>query len=198
MRNMSWKRIFRTARKVGAPVIIADEDGKKPQVILPLDEYEMLIDEHQGVDFDDFEIDNIPEFEFDDGISEEELQNLDDEDGFELPEFDGEMPEIVDFDDDLDEVPEISFDDKGKVKIGEIEKGNSKRVSPDELAAPAFEFEDSLESGGVEPLDIPEFDQIAKEERKEELKQDSSKFSEEMDVEDRFYFEPIDDESEKD
>jgi hypothetical protein len=171
---MSWKRIFRTARKVGAPVIIADEDGKKPQVILPLDVYEALIDESfdSAQDFQDFEIDEIPEFVFED---DEEMDNR-------------------------------SYDvTRGYSDTGEIERGkndNLKQVSPGETAAPAFEFEDSLETDGVESLNIPEFEGLnespEENEGKEEEKQKFSKPSEEMDVEDRFYFEPIDDEDEKD
>ncbi len=39
---MSWKRIFKTARRLGTPVIVADEDGNEPVVVLPLDAYEKM------------------------------------------------------------------------------------------------------------------------------------------------------------
>ena len=171
MRIMSWKRIFRTARKVGAPVIIADENGKKPQVILPLDIYEALIDEDQG-----FEMMDDSDFGFDE-----------------------ELPQGIEFDDDFDDISEIEFDEGLDTPA---EWGSVKGSEPDERAAPAFEFEDSLESDDLLPMDIPQLDGAetvgAEQEQKEDMKEKSSKSSEEIAVEDRFYFEPIDDETEKD
>jgi len=37
---MSWKRILQTARRLGAPVIVTDERGHEPLIIMPLDAYE--------------------------------------------------------------------------------------------------------------------------------------------------------------
>lgn len=40
MARMSWKRILRAARRMGAPVIVADEQGSDPLVIMPLEMFE--------------------------------------------------------------------------------------------------------------------------------------------------------------
>lgn len=37
---MSWKTIFASARRMGAPVIVTDADGNEPMVVLPLSVYE--------------------------------------------------------------------------------------------------------------------------------------------------------------
>lgn len=179
MRNMSWKRIFRTARKVGAPVIISDEEGRKPQVILPLDVYEAMLDEEM-----DYGID-VPEFDFED-------------------DFEDDLPEEIVFGDDFEdnkEIPEIKFDDSlGDEEFEAVpesaKNGGLKEVLPSENAAPAFEFEDNFEMGGVEPLDIPELKAEPESDKKEINTKDLPKSSEELDMEDRFYFEPIDDEGE--
>ncbi|MDD2785974.1 MAG: hypothetical protein PHS79_03720 [Patescibacteria group bacterium] len=42
---MSWKRIFKTARRLGSPVIVTDPDGKDPLVVMPLGAFEDLVDE---------------------------------------------------------------------------------------------------------------------------------------------------------
>lgn len=185
---MSWKRIFRTARKVGAPVIIANEDGKKPQVVLPLDIYEALIDEDMGYEDEDFDID------FDDD----------------------EIPEFVDFDDDFEDIPELQFEDgiakyggegedmvsvgKNKPKTG-LSEENSRVIYPDETAAAAFETDMDFDKEMGEPMDISknkEYPDMGDETFAGESQQEKlSKQSEDIDLEDRFYFEPIDDEADK-
>jgi len=42
---MSWQRIFRTARRLGSPVIFTDQAGNDPMIVLPLDDYERLIEQ---------------------------------------------------------------------------------------------------------------------------------------------------------
>ncbi len=185
---MSWKRIFRTARKVGAPVIITDEDGKKPQVVLPLDIYEALIDEDMGFEEEDFDID------FDDD----------------------QIPEILDFDDDFDDIPEIRFEED-EAKFGGEEEAEAKRgaslkkrgfaeensrvIYPDETAAAALEEDFDFDKELNKPLDISknrENPDLGEETfAGENASKDLSKQSQEIDLEDRFYFEPIDDEVDK-
>lgn len=46
---MSWQKIFNTARRFGTPVIVTDQAGVDPMVILPFDIYEGLISESGGV-----------------------------------------------------------------------------------------------------------------------------------------------------
>ncbi|MHB8830843.1 MAG: hypothetical protein ACYC44_01905 [Patescibacteria group bacterium] len=41
--HMSWQRVFKTARHLGAPVIITDQAGDDPLIIMPLDAYENLV-----------------------------------------------------------------------------------------------------------------------------------------------------------
>ncbi len=199
---MSWKRIFKTARKVGAPVIIADEDGKRPQVILSLDIYEALIEDDRG-----FEL----------------LDEDDVEEDFDASKY----LEDIDFDEDINNLPDIKFDDgdddddwdeaeymnqyRKKRSEGysdsEIVKkldqegfgwNNSRSSEPDEKAAPAFEFDDSLGSEELSPMDIPEINEleigVTEKESEGIVELKSSKSSEELAVEDRFYFEPVDDE----
>ncbi len=43
---MSWKRILKAARKLGTPVIIADESGSDPFVVMTLSKYEDLVEEN--------------------------------------------------------------------------------------------------------------------------------------------------------
>jgi len=199
---MSWKRIFRTAHKVGAPVIIADENGKRPQVVLPLDIYEALIDDDRGF---------------------ERLDEDDDEEDFDASKY----LEDIDFDEDIDNLPEIKFDDGDDDDWDEAEYMNqyrkkrsegysdseivkkldqegfgwnrSKTSAPDASAAPAFDFGNDLSSADSAPMDIPEIGEITFESNSavEEMvpKQKISKTSEEIEVEDRFYFEPVDDEN---
>ncbi len=45
---MSWQKIFNTARRFGTPVIVTDQAGVDPMVILPFDIYEGLISENGG------------------------------------------------------------------------------------------------------------------------------------------------------
>jgi hypothetical protein len=45
---MSWQKIFNTARRFGTPVIVTDQAGTDPMVILPFDIYEGLISENGG------------------------------------------------------------------------------------------------------------------------------------------------------
>ncbi|MFA6447821.1 MAG: hypothetical protein WCW31_06265 [Patescibacteria group bacterium] len=59
---MSWKRILKAARKLGMPVIIADESGKDPFVAMTLSKFEDMVEENDlltGLDLgeDDFEDD---------------------------------------------------------------------------------------------------------------------------------------------
>ena len=42
---MSLQRVFETARKMGFPVIVTDVAGREPFVILPLEQFEGLIDD---------------------------------------------------------------------------------------------------------------------------------------------------------
>lgn len=46
---MAWQKIFNTARRFGTPVIVTDQAGTDPMVILPFDIYEGLISESGGV-----------------------------------------------------------------------------------------------------------------------------------------------------
>jgi hypothetical protein len=199
---MSWKRIFRTARKVGAPVIITDENGKKPQVILPLDIYEALIDDDRG-----FEV----------------LDESDFEEDFDAAKY----LEDIDMDEDSDEVSEIRFDDDADDDWNEAEYmnqyrkkrsegysdseivkkldeegfgwNNSKRSEPDEKTASAFEFDDSLGSEELSPMDLPEINEteigVIEKEVEDVVEPKLSKSSKELAIEDKFYFEPIDDEN---
>ncbi|MDF1496662.1 MAG: hypothetical protein P1P90_01205 [Patescibacteria group bacterium] len=200
---MSWKRIFRTARKVGAPVIIADENGKRPQVVLPLDIYEALIDDDRGfemIDEDDFEED------FD---ASKYLEDLDiDEESDQISEI-----KFDDGDDENDSWNEAEYMNQYRKKRSEgysdseiVKKLDQEGWGwngfgldePDEKAAPAFEFEDSLGSEELSPMDIPEIGETEMGAEVKEVESErtskSSKISEEMAVEDRFYFEPVDDE----
>ncbi|MDD5437956.1 MAG: hypothetical protein PHC70_02310 [Patescibacteria group bacterium] len=45
---MSWPKILKTARRLGAPVIVTDQAGLDPMIILPLEAYEGLIGEDEG------------------------------------------------------------------------------------------------------------------------------------------------------
>lgn len=47
---MSWQKIFNTARRFGTPVIVTDQEGIDPMVILPFDIYEGLISETGAAD----------------------------------------------------------------------------------------------------------------------------------------------------
>lgn len=206
---MSWKRIFKTARKVGAPVIVADEDGKKAQVIISLDKYERLME-----DAYDFQVDGIPELEFDED------------------DFDDELPEIVDFDDEVEDIPEFEFDSVGKKGVEDIDEAelyhqdrkrrdegytsgeimnqlenedffedDSKTLPPDENALSAFELDEKTEQVNKEAMDMSlknESDQFELPgDNAEVSRKKTSQLSEEMDMEDRFYFEPIEDEDNK-
>ena len=206
---MSWKRIFKTARKVGAPVIVADEDGKKAQVIISLDKYECLME-----DAYDFQVDGIPELEFDED------------------DFDDELPEIVDFDDEVEDIPEFEFDSVGKKGVEDIDEAelyhqdrkrrdegytsgeimnqlenedffedDSKTLPPDENALSAFELDEKTEQVNKEAMDMSlknESDQFELPgDNAEVSRKKTSQLSEEMDMEDRFYFEPIEDEDNK-
>ena len=44
---MSWQRIFEAARSANSPVIVTDVAGREPLVVLPLTEYERLL-EHRS------------------------------------------------------------------------------------------------------------------------------------------------------
>jgi hypothetical protein len=46
---MSWKTIFESARRMNAPVIVTDDQGREPLVVLPLAAYEASRS-HQHVD----------------------------------------------------------------------------------------------------------------------------------------------------
>ncbi|MBD3281505.1 hypothetical protein GF391_02045 [Candidatus Uhrbacteria bacterium] len=210
---MSWKKIFRTARKVNAPVIIADEDGEKAQVVISLDKYESLMrDAYEfGDDFEDFEIDGVSEFDLDED----------------------EIPELMDFDErDNEDIAEIEFDDmpeSGEDDINEAELyhqyrkrrdegytsgeimnqlenegylgSNSKTLPPEEDALSAFEIDEKLEKANKEAMDMSwggEVEQFEAPGGKAGVSQEKvSQPSEELDTEDRFYFEPIEDEDGK-
>lgn len=200
MCNMSWKRIFNLARKVKAPIIITNDDGKKAQVILPLDSYEDLITENeftwQGVeDLDD---------------------NWNDE-GF------------LDSDDDLSDIPDIAFDEDGEINEAELyhqyrkkrdkdygyipydelesmeavneKNSSSKTAEPDAAAEAAFEpavndAEDTIAIKTIdEPWQMPEAVQGSQKDSESKPKESFSKSSEEIATEDRFYFEPLEDEA---
>lgn len=51
MQNQQFSRLLRLARRTGDRLIITDEQGGEPIVILPIDEYEALIDGALGPDF---------------------------------------------------------------------------------------------------------------------------------------------------
>lgn len=42
---MSWPQVFKTARRLGAPVIVTDQAGQDPLIILSLEIYEGLADQ---------------------------------------------------------------------------------------------------------------------------------------------------------
>ncbi|MDO8583883.1 MAG: hypothetical protein Q7R83_01760 [bacterium] len=42
---MSWQRILETARRHGFPVIVTDVAGREPTVVVPLNEYERLLEQ---------------------------------------------------------------------------------------------------------------------------------------------------------
>ncbi len=206
MGNMSWKRIFKLARKVKAPIIITNDDGKKAQVILPLDAYEDLITENeftwQGVDDLD-----------DDWDSDAILESRDD-----LSDISG-----IEFDDDDDEINEAELyhqyrknrdKDFGYIPYEELDamereskKGNgSKTAQPDEAAESAFEpiGRERTESNQEESINTETVDEVwpgsdivaePAQDQIPEQEQISSKSSEEIATEDRFYFEPMDDDA---
>jgi len=64
MHNQQFSRLLRLARRTGDRLIVTDEQGGEPIVILPIDEYEALIDSALGPDFG-------PE-----GVEEEEFEAL--------------------------------------------------------------------------------------------------------------------------
>ncbi len=188
------------ARKVKAPIIITNDDGKKAQVILPLDSYEDLITENeftwQGVeDLDD---------------------NWNDE-GF------------LDSDDDLSDISDIAFDEDGEINEAELyhqyrkkrdkdygyipydelesmeavneKNSSSKTAEPDAAAEAAFEpavndAEDTIAIKTIdEPWQMPEAVQGGQKDSESKPKESFSKSSEEIATEDRFYFEPLEDEA---
>lgn len=51
MQNQHFSRLLRLARRTGDRLIVTDEQGGEPIVILPIDEYEALIDAALGPDF---------------------------------------------------------------------------------------------------------------------------------------------------
>jgi hypothetical protein len=51
MQNQQFSRLLRLARRTGDRLIVADEQGGDPVVILPIDEYEGLIEAALGPDF---------------------------------------------------------------------------------------------------------------------------------------------------
>ncbi|MBU2566132.1 hypothetical protein KKG46_01070 [Patescibacteria group bacterium] len=134
---MSWKKLLRSAKRLEMPIIIADQEGDDPFVLMPLDHYEMLINE---------------EFE---GIEDEEFDSI------------SFVPEDV-----------------------EMRQGE-----PDERAAGAFEFIDEME---------PETQNLAQngEKIKTEIVESYQDSREQVvdkgvPLEDRFYFEPLEDQSKK-
>ncbi len=139
---MSWKRILKAARKLGMPVIIADESGKDPFVAMTLSKFEDLVEENDlltGLDLgeDGFEDD-----------SEDDLDGL--EHGFET----------------LDPRLEQVFEEQA-------------------LEEPVNFAEQTEEMPGV-----PFAEPVSEE-------QESPKTKGEMPLEDRFYFEPLEDEFKK-
>jgi len=46
---MSWQSVFKTARRLGAPVIVTDQAGEDPLIILPLDIYDELVGQAEVV-----------------------------------------------------------------------------------------------------------------------------------------------------
>ncbi len=47
---MSWQKIFKTARRLGAPVIVTDQAGLDPMIVVPLETYEELIGQGGGAE----------------------------------------------------------------------------------------------------------------------------------------------------
>lgn len=39
---MSWQNVFKTAKRLGAPVIVTDHSGNEPLIVLPLEIFESL------------------------------------------------------------------------------------------------------------------------------------------------------------
>lgn len=213
MANMSWKRIFKTARKVGAPVIVADEDGKRAQVIISLDKYERLMEDAYDfeIPYDDFEVDRVPEFEFDEEDFDDEMPDFDDvEEVDDIPEFESGVESAAD---DINEA-ELYHQyrkrrDEGYTSgeiMNQLEnegffESDSKTLPPDEKALSAFEVDEELEKANKEVMDMSaegETDRFEPPSDDEQVSREKiSQPSEEMDMEDRFYFEPIEDDGNK-
>jgi len=51
---MSWKRILKSVRRMNMPVIVTDDEAKKPLIILTLEKYEQLMNKFEQ--FEDFEM----------------------------------------------------------------------------------------------------------------------------------------------
>lgn len=47
---MSWQRVLKTAQRLGAPVIVTDQAGNDPLIILPLDVYDDLAGQAKDAD----------------------------------------------------------------------------------------------------------------------------------------------------
>jgi hypothetical protein len=202
---MSWKRIFKLARKVKAPIIITNDDGKKAQVILPFDAYEDLITENeftwQGVDDLDDDWDSGTILESDDDLSD--ISGIEFNDDDEINEAELYHQYRKKRDKDFGYIPYEELEAMER----ESENGNrSKTAQPDEAAESAFEPLErrQTESDQEEPVNVETVGEawvgspVAGETVQNQIseqEQSSSKSSEEIATEDRFYFEPTDDEA---
>ncbi|GEM_PF-1441335 len=195
---MSWKRIFKLANKAKAPIIITNEDGKKPQVILPFDMYEDLLTENefvwQGVE------------KFNNARDSDNI--IDSNDVFDISKTDfdnknNEMNKIETYHQYKKQKDKdygyVSYDDL-ESEIENKKSSKSKMVEPDATAEAAFEpmINDAEHTIAIKTIDEPwpspeqeSKDQINLE---SEAKKSFSKSSEEMTMEDKFYFEPLEDE----
>ena len=134
---MSWKKLLKSAKRLEMPLIIADQDGNDPFVIMPLDHYEMLVTN----DFEDVEDENFDPLEF---------------------------------------IPEAS---------------EMRQSEPDERAIGAFEMIDEMDSGR---RDLAQDGEKIKSEVVESYTEPvNSPVDKEISLEDRFYFEPLEDQGKK-
>jgi hypothetical protein len=197
---MSWKRIFKLARKVKAPIIIANEDGNKAQVILPFDAYEDLLNENEfnwhGISDLDDDWQNDEVFELDDELSEVSEVAFDEDDEMNEAELYHQYRKKRDKD-----FGYIPYEELESLEAETGKNSGPKTAQPDDTAESAFEpmVDDAEDTIAIKTIDEPwqtsESIKDANENSTDDTKKSLSKSSEEMAIEDRFYFEPLEDEA---
>lgn len=136
--HMSWKHILKAARRLGTPVIIADESGKDPFVVMTLSKYEDMVEENEL----------FTDMEPGEGGFEEDEEDFDDD-------FNGLDPRL-----------EKVFEDEIK-----LETVNFAEQKEDLAGKPSLEPLSEVQENGQNKGEMP--------------------------LEDRFYFEPLEDEFKK-